>query len=83
MNLVEYDDLMEAMRQAGVYLLRKTTEQITEVDNLKQYLAHTLEQMHADIAAAPRGPCLAPSVRPGRSRPGPAGLRHDLSGFSV
>jgi radical SAM superfamily enzyme YgiQ (UPF0313 family) len=32
------------------YHLRTITEQITAVDNLKQYLAHALEQMHEDIA---------------------------------
>jgi hypothetical protein len=32
------------------YHLRKITEQITAVDNLKQYLAHALDHLHEDIA---------------------------------
>jgi radical SAM superfamily enzyme YgiQ (UPF0313 family) len=32
------------------YHLRKITEQITAVDNLKHYLTHALEQLHADMA---------------------------------
>jgi radical SAM superfamily enzyme YgiQ (UPF0313 family) len=32
------------------YHLRKITEQITAVDNFKQYLAHTLEQVPQDLA---------------------------------
>jgi NAD-specific glutamate dehydrogenase len=32
------------------YHLRKITEQITAVDNLKQYLAHAMEQLHEDLA---------------------------------
>jgi radical SAM superfamily enzyme YgiQ (UPF0313 family) len=32
------------------YHLRKITEQITAVDNFKQYLAHALEQLHEDLA---------------------------------
>jgi hypothetical protein len=32
------------------YHLRKITEQVTAVDNFKQYLAHALEQLPADIA---------------------------------
>jgi hypothetical protein len=32
------------------YHLQKITEQITAVDNLKQYLAHAMEQLHEDLA---------------------------------
>jgi radical SAM superfamily enzyme YgiQ (UPF0313 family) len=43
--------LREAVTLAAKgYHLRKITEQITAVDNFKQYLAHTLEQLHADLA---------------------------------
>jgi radical SAM superfamily enzyme YgiQ (UPF0313 family) len=43
--------LREAVTLAAKgYHLQKITEQITAVDNFKQYLAHTLEQMHEDIA---------------------------------
>jgi hypothetical protein len=43
--------LREAVTLAAKgYHLRKITEQITAVDNLKQYLAHTLEQVHQDMA---------------------------------
>jgi radical SAM superfamily enzyme YgiQ (UPF0313 family) len=43
--------LREAVTLAAKgYHLRKITEQITAVDNFKQYLAHALEQLHADIA---------------------------------
>jgi hypothetical protein len=43
--------LREAVTLAAKgYHLRKITEQITAVDNFKQYLAHTLEQVHQDIA---------------------------------
>jgi hypothetical protein len=45
------DMLREALGLAAKgYHLRKITEQITAVDNLKQYLAHALEQLHEDIA---------------------------------
>src|SRR6266446_3876512 len=43
--------LREAVTLAAKgYHLRKITEQITAVDNFKQYLAHTLEQVHQDMA---------------------------------
>jgi hypothetical protein len=43
--------LREAVTLAAKgYHLRKITEQITAVENLKQYLAHALEQLHADMA---------------------------------
>jgi radical SAM superfamily enzyme YgiQ (UPF0313 family) len=43
--------LREAVTLAAKgYHLRKITEQITAVDNFKQYLAHALEQLHEDIA---------------------------------
>jgi hypothetical protein len=43
--------LREAVTLAAKgYHLRKITEQITAVDNLKQYLAHALEQLHTDMA---------------------------------
>ena len=32
------------------YHLRKITEQVTAVDNLKQYLAHAMEHLHEDMA---------------------------------
>ena len=32
------------------YHLRKITEQVTAVDNFKQYLAHTVEHLHEDMA---------------------------------
>jgi hypothetical protein len=43
--------LREAVTLAAKgYHLRKITEQVTAVDNFKQYLAHALEQLPADIA---------------------------------
>ena len=43
--------LREAVTLAAKgYHLRKITEQITAVDNFKQYLAHAMEQLHEDIA---------------------------------
>src|SRR5438093_5186025 len=43
--------LREAVTLAAKgYHLRKITEQITAVDNFKQYLAHALEHLHEDIA---------------------------------
>jgi hypothetical protein len=43
--------LREALTLAAKgYHLRKITEQITAVDNFKQYLAHTLEQVPQDLA---------------------------------
>jgi hypothetical protein len=43
--------LREAVTLAAKgYHLRKVTEQITAVDNFKQYLVHALEQMHEDMA---------------------------------
>jgi hypothetical protein len=43
--------LREAVTLAAKgYHLRKITEQVTVVDNFKQYLAHALEQLHEDMA---------------------------------
>jgi hypothetical protein len=43
--------LREAVTLAAKgYHLRKITEQITAVDNFKQYLAHALEHLQEDIA---------------------------------
>jgi hypothetical protein len=43
--------LREALGLAAKgYHLHKITEQLTAVDNVQQYLAHALEQLHADIA---------------------------------
>ena len=43
--------LREAVTLAAKgYHLRKITEQITAVDNFKQYLAHAMEHLHEDIA---------------------------------
>jgi radical SAM superfamily enzyme YgiQ (UPF0313 family) len=43
--------LREAVTLAAKgYHLQKITEQITAVDNFKQYLAHAMEQLHEDIA---------------------------------
>jgi hypothetical protein len=43
--------LREALTLAAKgYHLRKITEQVTAVDNFKQYLAHAVEHLHEDMA---------------------------------
>ena len=73
------DMLWEAFALAAKgYHLRKITEQITAVDNFKQYLAHEMENLQEEIARrAQDGNKRLQAYVHEVSRPGTEGVRHD------